>query len=768
MRRARFAFFSLLLAGAVACGGDDGGSFDDALTDDVLGGDGWAPTDVFDPDPGTVATLPDDPRTHAGGQGLTVLVYVVADNDLEPFALLDLAEMAAIGSGNGLTFVVQIDRSVDFTSDAVVNLGDFTSTKRLRVDAGVLTELDDLGEVNMGDPATLADFIAWGAGAFPAERTALVLWDHGGAWPGFGWDGSASDDHLTLAEMHEALRQGLSAAGLQQFALIGFDACLMATLEVSLVLRDVGEYLLASEETEPGHGWDYRSFQALKENPGLSVPDLGQALAAGFAAQATEQGTAAGLTLSLVDLYALVPLYNAVSTLAGLLSANLGLLAPSVAEQVGRTLQFGKQQDPAASTHMVDLGQLAVNLGAAHAELGAATDALVKALARAVLVKHAGPAQAGASGLAIYLPLQSGYYAADYDDLDEVAPWRAFLAAYYRAGEGIPDGLRPGFTNANDVAESALTAGGLQLQGSLVAGTGAYVTSAVVDFGVVDADSQSVVLLGELPAQVAGDEVGGTWDLTVLTLSQDGHTAFAYLGLEVEGAYLIATIPFAYTVPGAAEAQLALLYYVLEAATGDVVQATYYAVTDGGYGELYPVAGSTLAPIVPVAGADGGVSWAPTSDQAFDPLREIASDVAPLPEGSYVYASLTVSDFGGHTDTVYATATLGGGCQPACGGAECGADGCGGSCGSCAAGSTCNAGTCEASGQTCDQCAASACPSEQATCNANPACVALATCIFGCADQPCIDACAAASPGGVNDYTTWITCVSAVCADACQ
>jgi|GEM_PF-267011 len=763
MRRARFALVSLLLVTAFACGGGDGGLFDDTVT-----GDGWAPTDTFDPDPGNVSTLPADPRTHTTGQGLTVLVYVVADNDLEPFALLDLAEMAAVGSGNGLTFVVQIDRSVDFTSDAVLNLGDFTSTKRLRVDAGVLTELDDLGEVNMGDPATLADFIAWGAQAYPADRTALVLWDHGGAWPGFGWDGSAADDHLTLAELHEAMRQGLQAAGLEQFALIGFDACLMATFEVSLVLRDVGEYLLASEETEPGHGWDYRAFQAVKADPGLSIPDLGEALLDGFAAQAAEQGTAAGLTLSLIDLYGLVPLYNAVSTLAGLLSTNLGLLAPSVAEQAGRTLEFGKQQDPAASTHMVDLGQLAMNLGAANAPLGQATDDLAHALTGAVVLRHAGQAQAGASGLSIYLPLQAGYYAADYDDLDEVAPWRSFLGAFYRAGQGIPDGLRPDFTNPNDVAVAQLTAEGFQLSGTLAAGTGAYVTSAVIDYGVVDTEGQSVVLLGQAPAQVAGDAVGASWDLGVLTLSQDGATAFAYLGLEAEGAYLNASIPFAYTAPGAAEARLALLYYVLEAATGTVVQATYYVVSDGGYGELFPEVGSTLAPVVPIVGTDGQATWAPTSEVAFDPLREIASELAPLPDGTTVYASLTAADFGGNGDTVYATATLGGACQPACGGAECGDDGCGGSCGACPGGTACNAGACEPTGQTCEQCAGSACPVEQAACNANPACVTLATCIFGCADQPCIDACAASSPGGIDDYNTWIGCVTTACADACQ
>ena len=37
----------------------------------------------------------------------------------------------------------------------------------------------ELGEVNMGDPSTLALFTEWAIENFPVEHYVLVVWDHG-------------------------------------------------------------------------------------------------------------------------------------------------------------------------------------------------------------------------------------------------------------------------------------------------------------------------------------------------------------------------------------------------------------------------------------------------------------------------------------------------------------------------------------------------------------------------------------------------------------
>src|SRR5262249_45293853 len=135
----------------------------------------------------------DPPPPPEHGASWTVLVYMVADNNLEPFGLTDLEEMSKVGSGAGFDIVVQADRAAGYVSDPVLNLGDWQGTKRLHVGSGRLEEVSDIGEANMGDPATLADFIEWGIAQYPADRYALVLWDHGGAWPGFGGDESTAN-----------------------------------------------------------------------------------------------------------------------------------------------------------------------------------------------------------------------------------------------------------------------------------------------------------------------------------------------------------------------------------------------------------------------------------------------------------------------------------------------------------------------------------------------------------------------------------------------
>jgi hypothetical protein len=42
--------------------------------------------------------------------------------------------------------------------------------------------VEELGVVDSGHPQTVVDFIRWGVRTAPADRYALVLWNHGGGW----------------------------------------------------------------------------------------------------------------------------------------------------------------------------------------------------------------------------------------------------------------------------------------------------------------------------------------------------------------------------------------------------------------------------------------------------------------------------------------------------------------------------------------------------------------------------------------------------------
>ena len=124
------------------------------------------------------------------------------------------------------------------------------------VEDGKLISDRKLEAASMGDPDTLSAFISWGAAACPAEKYGLILWDHGGgSLTGICWDENSDDDNLTLPELTSAL----DTAGVQ-LEMIGMDACLMASLETAAAIDGHAAYLVASQESEPGRGWDYRSF----------------------------------------------------------------------------------------------------------------------------------------------------------------------------------------------------------------------------------------------------------------------------------------------------------------------------------------------------------------------------------------------------------------------------------------------------------------------------------------------------------------------------
>lgn len=244
----------------------------------------------------------------AGAAQWTFMVYLDADNNLEEDGVDDFLEMASVGSDSNINIVVQMDRIPGYDS----RYGDWTSTKRFLVTQNMTPDpgnaLSDLGEANMGDPATLTEFINWATTQYPATNYALIMWDHGGGWraaqqqlqkalklarsgaekaaisaqlqrlnsfkttKGVCWDDTNGGDYLESRELRSALD-----AATHGVSLIGFDACLMAMVEVAYEVRGTGpSVMVGSEKTEPGAGWPYNTVMAgLKANPAWSPAELG-------------------------------------------------------------------------------------------------------------------------------------------------------------------------------------------------------------------------------------------------------------------------------------------------------------------------------------------------------------------------------------------------------------------------------------------------------------------------------------------------------------
>ena len=296
----------------------------------------------------------------AADDSWTVMTYMIADTNLEFFQMEDMAEQEAVGSRPGFNLIAYVDRSADYSSEPVIGIPDWSGAKVIEVKrAGGSEVLSDEGDVNTGDPAVLAEFVARTIKAYPAAHYALILNDHGSSWPGVGADGSADNDQLTLAELHQGIADGLDGGGLDKLDLIGFDACLMATYETASTLQDVADRMLASQELEPGYGWNYTALETAAR--GGDVDELSASIITAFGEQSTEEGEAQ-VTLSETDLTKMAAVDTAVDEFSQALMGDVNGVGPTVGRSLAQNLGFGATPD--YNFYMTDLGMLAEQISA--------------------------------------------------------------------------------------------------------------------------------------------------------------------------------------------------------------------------------------------------------------------------------------------------------------------------------------------------------------------------------------------------------------------
>ncbi|MCL4831737.1 MAG: hypothetical protein KJZ86_04835 [Caldilineaceae bacterium] len=423
------------------------------------------------------ATARAAPPSQADEAEWLLMFYVDADDDtLELDMLIDLQEAELIGSTDQVHIVAQVDRF----KGSFDGMGDFTGAKRFYItqdaDVNVIGSevVQELGEVNMADSKTLLDFITWAVANYPARKTMLVLSDHGIGWPG-GFGDPDPDvqgahniflreafghDNLWLMEIDDTLAKARKATGIEQFDIVGFDACLMAQLEIFTALAPHARYSVASEETEPGVGWAYTAFLAeLVQNPEMEGADLSQAIVANYIDQdmrlRIDPNFTGGLepevvaqqlfhdaTLTAVDLSQIGALNRALDELTVALSA-IDQKAVAQARSYAQAYEsvFGEEWP----SPYIDLGSFLGNVTTQNKDAGLkkAADGVKAALGKAVIAERHGAGRPGSSGIAIYFPVPSMHAFQDNWGYTQVAArfaaesqWDEFLA--FHSNGGIP------------------------------------------------------------------------------------------------------------------------------------------------------------------------------------------------------------------------------------------------------------------------------------------------------------------------------------------
>jgi hypothetical protein len=307
---------------------------------------------------------------------------------------------------------------------------------------------------NMASAATLEAFLARAKTESAGyDKKILDLWNHGGAYKGIGTDtNQVTYDIVTLPELQAAL----TGSG-TTWDILGMDACLMATLEVAVVAKPFAKYFVASEETEPGHGWDYkRIIDFLGKNSSATPQDVGKAIV-----DSLLDGTAARLspatqaradyphsrtgakTLSVVDLSKVDDVVSKLDTLVNGIGTSFAVALQAFQE----TQNFGNVKKNGVE-YSIDVKHFAQRVAAINSALASEAAALSTAVDAAVTYKRNDGVTPDANGLAIYTPLNTKFWNYYNSQSFVSAPWMLYLGNF--VNNGTADTSKPSLGTETD------------------------------------------------------------------------------------------------------------------------------------------------------------------------------------------------------------------------------------------------------------------------------------------------------------------------------
>jgi len=259
----------------------------------------------------------------------TVLFYMDGYNDLEAWTANSFVDLESAGSDKNMNVVAELGRISQEELKEInkkhgrpyepTNIdGDWHGVRRYYVhrdkpgDVNAVEQinspvLQDLGDVNMSEPKTLADFLTWGIKNYPAKHYMVVLMDHGGGWTGaFTNDATASGGGImTNPQIAEAFREAEKETGVKP-DVVHMAACLMASTESAYELKDSAKYLVASEEMGTTLGFAYAPIvdkiqQDLADGKSVSARSVAKGIVEHYSDKPKAFPTKSAIDLSKMD-----------------------------------------------------------------------------------------------------------------------------------------------------------------------------------------------------------------------------------------------------------------------------------------------------------------------------------------------------------------------------------------------------------------------------------------------------------------------------------
>lgn len=344
----------------------------------------------------TLASEAEEEPSGAGSPNakLTLMMYLCGSNleSRSGCATRDVVEMANSGyDPDQVNIVIMAGGSTAWQNDIVA--AGSTGIYSLKGNYLIPMQVDAQPQ-NMGDPATLTNFLKYSVEHYPAERFALVLWDHGGgSVNGICNDENFNGDGLDMHELVSALES--SPISGKKLEWIGFDACLMASAEVARLMAPFASYMVASEESEPGTGWNYSFLNGIESDATGAV--TGQRIVDAYfdTFKDVDVGSMV-LTMSCIDLSKMGKIVDKSSALFQELEDELDAGGFANASRARRSARaFGRDEEVSKyDFDLVDMGNLAEMYG--HGE------AVAPALEEGVIYTRSNVD--GCTGLSLYHP----------------------------------------------------------------------------------------------------------------------------------------------------------------------------------------------------------------------------------------------------------------------------------------------------------------------------------------------------------------------------
>ena len=344
----------------------------------------------------------------ANQESWTLCVYLCGSNleSKHSRATQTLDELKSANIPANVTVVLETGGARSWHTDDMRNGG----IQRFVLEEHQLKNVESLPGDSMGSPETLASFLEYCATEYPSDHSMVVLWDHGGG-PNRGvcFDEMYGYDALTLADIGKAFSWGVEARNGAPYDIVGLDACLMASLETAAMLKDDAAYMVASQNIEPGAGWDYTQLpQQLAATDKDGITSTCTAICDGYRNKCVRNGKGDSITLSAVDLSKINRVETALNAVVSAETQDPGDLRALLNQLVmaARSAEsFGAETDrEGGASNLYDLAEMAQKGSASKGSSSKAFEELSLAVKDAVICSVYGVATADAAGLSIYYP----------------------------------------------------------------------------------------------------------------------------------------------------------------------------------------------------------------------------------------------------------------------------------------------------------------------------------------------------------------------------